>query len=256
MTELHPTVLGPQATDFSNRRFGTVVALRRHSLGKWECLCDCGKTVLRQSSHLPGIKFCSRGCGVRNREYRTERICPKCGKHFLVLTCKLKQRGYLAKFCSQKCRTVIDPPTVATLSEYYTEDENGCWNWNRRLFSGRATIKVNCKDVMASRYVWALFNEPIPRHLLACHKCDNPRCIRPSHIFIGTTQDNSADMVAKKRHAFGETKYNAKLTEEVVREMRLRHANGEQVNALAIEKQVAGPVAWNAIHRKTWRHVE
>ncbi len=64
---------------------------------------------------------------------------------------------------------------------------------------GYPYIRRNGKKSNISRYVWRLRFDPIPRGMCICHKCDNPKCINPEHLFLGTHKDNSQDMARKGR---------------------------------------------------------
>ena len=76
-----------------------------------------------------------------------------------------------------------------------------CWNCTSHNKSSYSYpyIMRNKKFGKISRYVWKLRFGPIPRGILVCHKCDNPKCINPDHLFLGTVQDNALDMVRKGR---------------------------------------------------------
>jgi hypothetical protein len=90
-----------------------------------------------------------------------------------------------------------------TLEERFWEKVQtgaGCWEWlavrDRR---GYGQLGVNGKTRKAHRLSWEINNGPIPDGLFVCHHCDNPGCVRPSHLFLGTHQDNMRDMIEKGR---------------------------------------------------------
>ena len=101
---------------------------------------------------------------------------------------------------------------------------NGCWEWQRSFMEdGYARIRFGGKDYRASRIMWEVTHgEPIPKGLFACHKCDNPKCVNPDHIFLGTAKDNMQDAARKGRtnKPLPEESPNAKLTWEQVRAIR------------------------------------
>jgi hypothetical protein len=76
---------------------------------------------------------------------------------------------------------------------------DGCWSWGGRLHSGYGLIAVNGKTTSANRASWIIHFGPIPDGMLVCHKCDNPECTNPEHLFLGTHKANAEDMVKKGR---------------------------------------------------------
>lgn len=81
---------------------------------------------------------------------------------------------------------------------------DGCWEWmGPRVGIGYGSFWANGKTVRAHRLAWELVNGPIPTGLSVLHRCDNPPCVRPDHLFIGTNADNSKDMVQKGRSPTG-----------------------------------------------------
>lgn len=102
-----------------------------------------------------------------------------------------------------------------------------CWLWQGAKHSGGygGVRRVGYPN-LAHRVSWHITNGPIPEGLLVLHACDTRNCVKPSHLWLGTYQDNAKDMVAKGRGAItkidvrGERHGAAKLTWEKVREIR------------------------------------
>lgn len=112
---------------------------------------------------------------------------------------------------------------------------------------------------LAHRVSWTLYRGEIPDGLCVLHKCDTPPCVNPEHLFIGTLQDNNADMAAKGRWSIngprglkGESHPQAKLTVQSVREIR---ASTETSTILARRYGVSLTTLCNAREGKTWRHL-
>ena len=73
-----------------------------------------------------------------------------------------------------------------------------CWNWTGATANGYGVLNFG-GQVRAHRLAYETFVGPIPDGLLVCHRCDNPRCVNPGHLFVGTNSDNTRDMVSKGR---------------------------------------------------------
>lgn len=114
--------------------------------------------------------------------------------------------------------------------QYRVNPENGCWEWSRcRNKMGYGRLGISQRTMLAHRYVWTWLFGPIPDGLNVLHKCDNPPCIRPDHLFLGTHADNVADMCSKGRQVAvkGEAVGTARLMQAQVNEIR------QQVNHLS-----------------------
>jgi HNH endonuclease len=93
---------------------------------------------------------------------------------------------------------------------------DGCWRWcGRRNAQGYGSIREGASHTMAHRLSWRLHNGDIPAGMLVLHKCDNPPCVNPAHLFLGTSLDNAKDRDAKGRHwaPRGEQRKSARFTD-------------------------------------------
>jgi len=90
--------------------------------------------------------------------------------------------------------------TLEDIIERVVIDKNDCWNWQGAKIKGYGSIRVNMKHFYVHRLTWILTNGEISDGLYACHKCDNPACCNPRHIFLGTQRENMIDSSKKGRH--------------------------------------------------------
>lgn len=135
-------------------------------------------------------------------------------------------------------------------------DVDACWEWRgARSAAGYGNVVVRGKTVTAHRVAWETERGPIPEGMQVCHRCDNPLCVRPDHLFLGTAADNMADRNAKGRQARGEKFKRSSLTEEKVREMRVLAKTGVNMSELARRFGVSLPSASRIVRGLDWRHV-
>lgn len=124
--------------------------------------------------------------------------------------------------------------------------------------NGYGQTNRNGKNIRAHRYTYEQAFGPIPMGLVVMHDCpggDNPRCVNPAHLKLGTVIENRADCVAKQRHARGAKMAGAKLTDEQVVAIRSLAAQGIQQEVIAQRFGITQPTVGNIASGKTWKHV-
>lgn len=142
---------------------------------------------------------------------------------------------------------------------------DNCWIWNASTdSSGYGHMKFCGEFKKSHRISWEIHNGPIPPKILVCHKCDNPPCVRPDHLFLGTNKDNKEDCVKKNRHYKGGLpphvpgeKHGASiLTEKQVLEIRKKYT-GKYGNSIALAKEfgVDRTNIRRIVKRLTWKHI-
>lgn len=146
--------------------------------------------------------------------------------------------------------------------------KEGCWEWRGTLLNGYGCLFVRGQSRYAHRISYELEFGPIPCGLIVCHKCDNRKCVRPDHLFLGTLRDNVTDRHAKGRDAKGnangsrvrpdrrprgEAVYNARLTCEKAQQIRdLYAAGGVTERALAKTYGVSRGAISSVLRNWTW----
>ena len=137
----------------------------------------------------------------------------------------------------------------------------GCWIWTAHIASsGYGKIRHQGRIKRAHRLSYELHIGPIPEGggyyetLCVCHHCDNPTCVNPDHLFIGSQADNLRDMADKGRGAppFGENHGRSKLTESDVIAIR---SDSRSLRAIAADYHIRHSTVGDIRLRKTWRHL-
>ncbi len=144
------------------------------------------------------------------------------------------------------------------LENVFPEPNTGCWLWaGGRAKNGYGSFQLGGLNT-AHRYSYFFYKGDFDQSLHILHKCDNPGCVNPDHLFSGTHQDNMDDKNRKGRHKtlHGSDNGNSKLTAEKVIEIRKLHdPKSYPTRKLASMYGVNQRLIFNIIHRTTWRHI-
>lgn len=138
------------------------------------------------------------------------------------------------------------------------EPNSGCYLWLGRLNEwGYGVFRIDGKTVLAHRASWEEERGEIPEGMKVCHSCDNPPCINPSHLWLGTDYDNTHDSMRKgrQRKRRGEQHGNASITEIQALEIISAIASGEKdrkiSNKIGCSKNIVSMIRYNRI----WKHL-
>lgn len=201
---------------------------------------------------------------------KATRKCLVCFKQFTVYP--REGRGF---YCSMSCAGKASHGNKSFEQRFWEKvdksNPDGCWHWtgatqtpwgygsfNRGNHNGKSHTDV------AHRVSYELTYGEIPQGLFVCHRCDNPICVNPDHLFLGTHQDNMIDMHQKgrsiehikpERHARGERQHLAKLTADQVLQVRAMHDTGVSYSKLAKLFHVSKSSIYSIITRETWKHI-
>ena len=218
-----------------------------------------------------------------HKKPRLNKTCELCGRLFQTM----KQ---VRRFCSKKCSGqhvahVRKPkPKLSreqVLSKFWSlvKKQPGCWLWlGKGLPSGYGRFRINSEEHYAHRFSYEQKFGKVETGFYVCHKCDNPACVKPGHLFLGTPQDNVDDMWEKGRAVsrpkgynkgvphptpekmLGDLNGNAKLTEDDVRYIRAHYHRASykrsNTKALAKQFQISENAVLHIISRKRWSHVD
>ena len=154
------------------------------------------------------------------------------------------------------------------------EELGPCWEWTGKIKCGksggygvisyadyssdrRSKRRFNRKEMKVHRLSYKIHFGQIEEGLFICHKCDNRKCVRPSHLFAGTQKENLQDMANKNRSTYGERSARAKLTKEQVREIREIHTAGTLIQKeIAILFSVSKTQVYKIVRNLRWNKVQ
>jgi len=184
--------------------------------------------------------------GCSNKAISTKTML--CNKHSL----RMKQHGTTSDSVLKNRRSLSLQDRIEFGSK--VDKETSCWIWQRGLFSnGYGQISIAGKPTPAHRASYIAFIGPIPEGKLVCHACDNPLCVNPDHLWIGTNRDNMEDMVKKGRSAVANNAH-AKLTIDQVKAIKRQYGK-KNMEELADIFFVTPPTIARIVYGESWKHV-
>lgn len=136
--------------------------------------------------------------------------------------------------------------------------EFGCWVWLRGTNrSGYGIMRLNNQHHICQRFAWLLTRGEIPNKLQVLHKCDNPPCVRPDHLFLGTMADNQRDKIEKGRQwrPIGSLNVKAVLSPDDVLRIRSELVSGANRSAIAKKNNVSESTIYRIQSKNIWKSV-
>lgn len=170
-------------------------------------------------------------------------------------------RAQAAKLARAAKASKSGPPADRFWSKVDKRGAGQCWPWMaavRNPKDGYGAFWLNGRHHPSNRIAWALSRGQIPDGMVVCHKCDNPSCCNPDHLFLGTPKENNDDKVSKKRHCFGERNGFSRLTEADVSEIKSQKPQGRAAHGL--RKRLASKYGVSAatitdVWSRRWTHL-
>lgn len=193
-------------------------------------------------------------------EAERQKTCATCGVTFQKDPRNTWAYWERAKYCGQACagaaKTAEAEAARKPMSDLFDMkvDRSGdCWLWTGLVDKdGYGLFPYARHQYRAHSVALTLDGRPVPSGMYACHTCDNPRCVRPSHLYAGTPLQNMTDAVERGRTRRGSSSHAAKLTEDQVAEIKKADGTHDQ---LAARYSVSRPTISLIKGGKTWRHV-
>jgi hypothetical protein len=193
--------------------------------------------------------------------------CKKCGTPFYCSPFHDLPGTNEKKFCSMACIRAYKGSPEAMAEIFWNNVTKApmpaCWEYTARNVEGYGIICQGSgqtrKQYLAHRYAWLIYTGSLPPEDKAvCHHCDNPACVRPEHLFLGTWAENKADSMKKGRHSVGERLKVNKLTEADVLEILANpptEGKGGNVTEYAKRYGVNKGAIQNILRGRNWNHI-
>ena len=205
--------------------------------------------------------YCSKRCYGQASRKNISLTCQHCGIQFLRWPSKAAERT--VHYCSRRCYNAsVGPETLMARFLEKVDKTATCWIWRGAIESkGYGRVTVRYRNLGAHVLSWMLHHGPIPDGLQVLHNCpdgDNPSCVNPDHLWLGTQTENIRDMFVKGRghDRRGTMHPKARLTEQQVHAIRAQYAAGNtSLYKLAAKYQVSPSTIAGIAYRRTWKHI-
>lgn len=182
-------------------------------------------------------------------------VCVQCGTPLVKPAERSAKYWATRKFCDLDCVKAFKTSDVRFFEKVDVRSPDECWPWLGNLDAqGYGYLVMRGRPWRASRFMYMSRKGPLHPELFVLHSCDNPLCVNPDHLRLGTAADNSRDMVTRGRQCAreGEKNTQAKLNEGDVRAIL---ASSASVSELADMFGVTHGAISMIRSRKRWRHV-
>ena len=174
---------------------------------------------------------------------------------FICMICGNPYVGYRCIYCVKENELIYSKSDKKRFWDKV--DKSGdCWEWKgAKNPDGYGRFRLRSRLVQAHRFVYSLAYGNIPRGLCVCHHCDNPGCVNPNHLFLGTLVDNQRDSIAKERCSRGERHGRTRLVDNDVHEIRRLCSLGVTQTLLAKMWKLSRPQVSSIVNKVSWKHI-
>lgn len=151
----------------------------------------------------------------------------------------------------------MDPFNIDRFQSFIGPGPGDCLNWLGFTQSGYGRIRMNGGQYIATRLAYFIAYKVDPGQLMVCHECNNPLCVNHEHLYLGTNSENikQAFLDGRNNHR-GINSPNSKLTEEIVKRIRLLRDNGWTYEAIVTDVKIASKASVADIcKRRSWKHI-